>query len=461
MSENEYVDIETKENPENSSEFIEEETKLENLKLNRSLLRSKNTRRVTEISDLVASEIEIENLKQWRISMQASEKALTAIEDKIKNLSENLQKPYNEKDIEKHNKYVEQTISLLNLIEIRINNVASMDDKTNADATAFNSKFVTQEDFYKTFANLFEKLGDKIGNMQEKSPLHPVKVPLPEFNPDISGSSFKDFKFQLELYFQQHENIAENMKPFYLRQQLKGKAASMVNCIPSSETYASLIDLLERAFSHKNKEKYDVIKSLISLEYKADHSYFASLSAILNIMNLNNMTIEDLQRYFAWNCLPIVIRNNIKSLTGNQDPTLFEIKENIFDAQRLANENYEARQIKNKSMPIENKLKESRSNRAIAAALNVQGHANSSNANSKQNAQTPSQQKKGASANKELKNKSENNNAISNAQNNANAKTPFCSLCHKDNNNFKHWFNECEVYSDYDARLKRIRQLNG
>ena len=465
-------------NEDNNTDFAEEHRKLKTLKYDRSLIRSKNTRLVNQLSSLVTDEPELSILSEWRATITETLDCLHDMEEKIKNLTENLQLNYENADIENYNKYMTQSQVLLIKIESRITDLASANQDANLTAplttaslsnsnlnNASKSKCADNNSDMNNVLTKFMEVMNTFNNNQSKPCIKPVKVPLPEFDPDTPGASFKDFKFQLELYFQQHaSSIAEDMKPFYLRQHVKGKAALMVQSIPSNQSYTFLMDLLERAYSHERKEKHEVIKQLINLEYKADHSFYANISSIVNIMKLNKMSIEDVQRHFAWSCLPIPIRNNIKSITGNQDPTLDEIIDNIFDAQRLLNENNEVRQVKNKIKPFENKFNEKSTSKRAVAATNIQKQETSGS--NKKPQRTQGKQKGGFKpsdknkSNQESKSKPRDKGKSSNNSNNATPKKPFCSLCYHDHNNYEHFFDQCSVYSNYDARLKRIRELD-
>ena len=442
-------------------ETLDDPTKLYQLKQTRTLQRTNNTKLCNDALKIEKEETNVNNIISWHHSIQQNFASLKHIEDQITTICQNLQLEYNQNDLETYNKYVVQTKDTLDSLTkklqlLLLNKVdKDLDTTQNLDNTIQNSNNSLNEATVST--TRMEQLLEKFLELQNPSSVEPIKVPPPEFDPD-SNQSFQNFKYDLEQYFKHHaKKINSDSKPYYLRKQVKGKAHEMLQNVSRELPYEDLIALLESAYSNEIKEKYDSIKDLITLEYKNSVDYFAELTVIENTISVNEMSIKDFQRYFAWNCLPIPIRNNIKALAGSQDPTYKDITDNIFHAERLTKEQNEPRQKQNKNYNLRSSGRyNSNKNKSVAAATNIQRQT-PTNINKFKG--KPQVSRKGPNAFKPGHNNRNSLGGKSEYISSGSPSNPYCSLCRHNGDNDKHLFSKCSIYKDLDARIKRLKEI--
>ena len=434
-------------------EILQAQLDLDDLKQLRAIKRSKNSKLHTQVADLVDSLCDADLLADWYATFKKNFDALKDAEQEIIDLSAKLGQSYDDVDKSRHKKYLDQARQALDRIEQR--QIYLHNNQSQATSGAQVSGMQNAQ-----ILNIAKEMCKQVvTQMSFQSQPKPVELRLEEFYPDKKGASFQHFIFSLEQYFSKYPHFSDSIKLQYLMQQMRGRAADFVTRLPTvSATYDELKSKIEKAFCNKIKERDDVIKALINIKYTDSADFYSELHAIVSIMKNLNATLDDLQRYFAWRCLPLHIRNKLVNATSNSDPSLNEIFDNIHSAHHASNQDRELYKEEKINKGRDYKERDNKNYRSNAKKDNVTAFATNVQADA-----TSTKPKKATNknVNKGLQNNNKSEGNKHNYSRGALGKKPLCPLCAKDGKEANHFLSVCKVYETVPARIKRIRELNG
>ena len=242
-----------------------------------------------------------------------------------------------------------------------------------------------------------------------------TKAKLPQVElPTFSGSveEFEKFIATFEAIINKH-GLSGYEKYVYLKKQLTGSPKVLIESLPLNElTYESAKKLLTDAYCDKTTQQYSVIGKLVRLKLDGDGDSFAWISAVRTILDQVRILKVDLDmilQYFIWHSLNDRFKQQFVLITNNKNPTLAEIKANMFEANARYMEQNE--RIRKRKEPIVSKSSPS------VLATNIPGRT-------------------------------------------SNAFKP-CKLCKDGGSVPDHSMSRCPKYSNATDKLRRIQELNG
>lgn len=171
-------------------------------------------------------------------------------------------------------------------------------------------------------------------NLPHTPRIRPESAPLPKYggNRDESLEKFVEM-FEAILI---NQNYSEFEKFLLLQKSLSGRAAILLNSIEvGRQTYSAAKELLNEAFASPLTQQSNTIERLLDLKKlsKQDPLYIVSeMRQLKELFSKLNITVDLVQRFFYWNALPDLLKEQLIQITNSTTPTLEEIDSNIFRA---------------------------------------------------------------------------------------------------------------------------------
>ena len=241
--------------------------------------------------------------------------------------------------------------------------------------------------------------------MPTPGPSHKISLPnieLPNF--DGKPESYSKFIISFENLISKY-NLSSFEKFSYLSKQLSGSAKKLIASLSLNDSnYDSAKLLLDKAYSNKNDQQFSVINKLSKLTLSPNASdafnWIGDARLIEEQIRSLDITVDVFIQYFLLQSMNDEFKKHLVAITNKSYPTLNEIKESMFDA----NTRY-----------MENHSKKTRETSTSAASVNL-GDSRKQN----------------------------------------------CSLCSYDKmSDTNHKLNHCPKYVDVDARVAKLKSLNG
>ena len=435
-----------------SDEFENASDEIQELLLDLSAVTDQRTTlrsRVTRFCNRIASEVDEEQDKDV-ISDSLSlaekfQKQLEVTEKKYYNILTQLGKPYVPSLEDKHKSYLEKLDEAHTLLMDRNTELdqnppqpgVQNNSTTSSSAPAASSVVPLSADQFKQLLDAVTK--------PEEGP-KPPEVPLPSFDPD-EKSNFQTFIKELEVFFARYPKIGEDQKFLYLKKHLKKKAFQLVSELPfDQQNYSFARDLLYKAYADPHAEKAAIFKQLADLKYKnSSTEFFGDLNYLLRMVQFHKVTAEEFIGHFAWRALPTNLRSVLVQMTNSSHPTVQQISDKIFDAQRRVEEFRELQEKKFKSSktskPAPKKPEKQEKTTSMAAQVKTTA-AKKPTTNVPKLASTTGTKPK-----------------QSNKPKQTGSKDPFCPLCNKDKVDASHLLSNCKIYTTPEVRVKRLKEI--
>ena len=167
----------------------------------------------------------------------------------------------------------------------------------------------------------------------------PNRLKLPQLPlPSYSHADSED----LDTFFEQFENIVNkyNISDYerfiFLSEQLSGEPLALVKSLRGAEqSYDEAKNLLYKAFASPTRRKHEIIDRLVHLKlnkYGEIYSYISEYRLIVKTFGKLKVDTNDLIQYFLWNSMPKGLQTQFVHICNNNNPTLDEIDENLFEA---------------------------------------------------------------------------------------------------------------------------------
>ena len=228
----------------------------------------------------------------------------------------------------------------------------------------------------------------------------------------------------LNIFFKAFENAMDTMKIdsylkfIYLQNQLDKQPLELVKSLSSSEqTYEEAKSLLLKAFGSEICRKFETLQALSQLEFKHGtdpYSFIGKVRTIKNSFASLNITNEDTLQFFIWKAMNENFRTHMIQITNNNQPTLQEIENNIFQA---------AERYENSQKLSAHKKEKLVTNKGSVVTNNVACKLNHDKSDK--------------------------------------SKFQKCILCFKDGRESAHPIFKCSVYSDPKSKVEKLQTLNG
>ena len=191
-----------------------------------------------------------------------------------------------------------------------------------------------------------------IGSNPHGNPMHSLlrspTAPLPSYTSsdgeDLIGF-FKQFEETTSRF-----NFTDYDKFLLLKQQISGRAVSLINSLDSSQhSYANAKKLLLDALASPAVQKFNIIKQMakLKLEYNTEpFEYIGQINNIKRAFDTLKVSTDDILQYFAWLGLNESFKYQFIQITNETRPSLdiitskfFEVSERYHNAQQ----NYKTR----------------------------------------------------------------------------------------------------------------------
>lgn len=336
---------------------------------------------------------------------------------------------------------VEHYLDKLEAIKTKLE---EQDDKINSHML-FHS-FWSNNDYIKQ-SEVCDKYQDEIGKqikLLKAKLVQPIqsslasnppsyKLPFPQIElPSFDGSpeAYPRFIHSFETLISKY-NLSAFEKYSYLLKQLKGPARLLVESVALSDlTYDSAKSLLDDAYCDKTSQQYSVVEKLKNLKLKSrpeDAFLWISEARIIEEQfKTLTITTEIILQYFLWNSLNDEFKSLIVAITNKSKPSVSEIFDNSFEANRRYQEIHKQKPLNTKiagNLKLSSNLEAGKPNtNAVAMATNVAVRSD------------------------------ESKSTLSG-----------CSLCSHDKKTSakNHKLSNCPEYSNAESKLNKIKDVNG
>ena len=252
-----------------------------------------------------------------------------------------------------------------------------------------------------------------------RSLLKSPTAPLPEFcsheGEDLL-KFFKDFEDITSMF-----KYSDYDKFILLKQQISGRALVLLGSLESDKQgYVHAKKLLTDALASKDLRIFNTIKKISEITMKLESDPFEYISQVRNLtQSADSLSLgrEDFLRYFFWHGLNDQFKVHLTQITNSTRPTLEQINNNFFEACERYNEQrkkFKGNKWAKCTLPDSNKNSKSSSNYATNVSY----------------VQKPSH---------------------------------FfpCVLCSAEGKPASHPIYKCEIFPDVNAKLDKIKLLNG